>query len=307
MECLGNDQLPPWRLFHRDESGTGTRVLLSIRLKACYSFIMAWDSELATLIDAIQAAGTEALRFVADGFEIKRKPDHSPVTSADLAVNQMLQSSLTSVFPHDGWLSEESPDCLDRLQKRRVWVVDPIDGTKAFISGEPEFCISVALVEQGYPVVASILNPSTSELFTATHGGGLHRNGKRVTLPVEPSSRPPVIALNPWEQQIGRFLPPECSANNRPIRSIAWMLALSATGHIDAVVTWEPENEWDVAAGTLLVTEAGGTISDGHGRDLTFNRREPRYSGIIATSPHCPDTITRQVKLLVREAGEGFP
>ncbi|MBS0181882.1 MAG: 3'(2'),5'-bisphosphate nucleotidase CysQ [Nitrospira sp.] len=261
---------------------------------------MAWDYELDVLSDVIRKAGTEALRFLVDGFETIQKSDQSPVTSADLAVNHALQFRLASAFPQDGWLSEESPDDLGRLQKRRVWVVDPIDGTRAFISGEPEFCISVALIEQGQPVVAGILNPSTDELFTATRGGGLRLNDEPVALQAEWSGQRPVIALNPWERQIGRFTSLEPFANNRPIRSIAWVLALAASGRIAAVATLEPENEWDVAAGALLITEAGGTISDGRGADLTFNRREPRYSGIIATGPSCPGALTRQLKQLTQ-------
>ena len=261
---------------------------------------MRWKYELEVLIDVIRRAGAEALQIKADGFETTKKTDHSPVTSADLAVNQILQSSLRSAFPQDGWLSEESPDGLDRLQKKRVWVVDPIDGTKAFINGEPEFCISVALIEQDQPIVAGIFNPSADELFTATRGGGLRLNDKPVAPPVARKDQHPVIALNSWERRIGRFTSLEPSADHRPIRSIAWVLALVATGRIDAVVTLEPENEWDVAAGALFVAEAGGTISDGRGHDLTFNRREPRYSGIIATSPSCPDALQRQLKLLTR-------
>jgi len=266
---------------------------------------MTRDEERDVLINVIRKAGVEALRFAVDGFEIIQKPDQSPVTSADLAVNQVLQSRLTSEFPQDGWLSEESPDSPDRLQKRRVWVVDPIDGTKAFINGEPEFCISVALIEEGQPVVAGIFNPSTDELFTATQGEGLRLNDEPVVASATWNGRHPVIALNPWERRIGRFTSLEPSANNRPIRSIAWVLALTATGRIEAVATLEPENEWDVAAGALLITEAGGTISDGHGHDLTFNRRVPRYSGIIATSPSCPDALKRQLKLLTGTVDDG--
>jgi myo-inositol-1(or 4)-monophosphatase len=266
---------------------------------------MKWKYELEVLIDVMRKAGAEALRYAVEGFETIQKPDQSPVTSADLAVNQVLQSRLASAFPQDGWLSEESPDGLDRLQKRRVWVVDPIDGTKAFIKGEPEFCVSVALIEQGQPVVACIFNPSTDELFTATRGGGLDINGT----PVIPRScgedRHPVVSLSPWERRIGRFTSLETSAKNCPMRSIAWALALTASGRIQAAATLEPENEWDVAAGALLIAEAGGTISDGRGHDLIFNRREPRYSGIIATGPSCPDTLMRQLKLLTRTVNDG--
>lgn len=265
---------------------------------------MRWNDELKVLIEAIRTAGTEALRFAVDGFETIQKPDRSPVTSADLAVNEVLRSRLASAFPHDGWLSEESPDGPDRLQKKRVWVVDPIDGTKAFINGEPEFCISVALIEEGRPVVASIFNPSTGELFTATQGGGLRLNDEPIA-PAARRSRQPVIALNSWERRNGRFTSLASSADHRPIRSIAWVLALAATGRIDGVATFEPENEWDVAAGALFIAEAGGTISDGRGHDLTFNRHEPRYSGIIATGPHCPDAVRRRLKLLTHTVDGG--
>ena len=267
---------------------------------------MTWDDELDVLTKAIRKAGVEALRLSVEGFETIQKPDQSPVTSADLAVNQVLLSHLTSAFPQDGWLSEESPDSLDRLQKRRVWVVDPIDGTKAFISGEPEFCISVGLIEQGRPIVAGIFNPSTDELFTATQGGGLRLNNEPVIPPTSWNSRHPVIALNSWEQEIGRFTSLEPSINKRPIRSIAWVLALAAIGRIDGVATGEPENEWDVAAGALFITEAGGTIADGCGQELTFNRREPRYRGIIATGPHCPHAVVQQLRLLTCGTDHGL-
>lgn len=266
---------------------------------------MTWDYELEVLIDVIRTAGTEALRFAATGFETIRKADHSPVTSADLAVNQILQSRLQSTFPQDGWLSEESPDSGERLQKTRIWVVDPIDGTKAFINGEPEFCISVALIERGQPIVGAIFNPSTHELFTATRRGGLRLNDKSVTPQDTCGDQQPVVAVSPWEQQIGRFTSFMPSITSLPLRSIAWALALTASGRIHAAVTLEPENEWDVAAGAILIEEAGGTISDGRGNDLTFNRREPRYNGIIAASPHCPEALARQLKRLTHIVEDG--
>jgi myo-inositol-1(or 4)-monophosphatase len=263
---------------------------------------MGWDHELRILNDAVRIAGAETLRFVTDGFETHTKPDQSPVTSADLAVNQILRSCLLTAFPHDGWLSEESPDGQDRLQKTRVWVVDPIDGTKAFISGEPEFCISVALVEDGHPIVAVIFNPSTDELFAATRDGGLQLNHKPLSSQEHRRDQQPVIALSPWEQHVGRFKSLEASITSHPMRSIAWALALVASGRIHAVATFQPENEWDVAAGALLIEEAGGIMHDGDGEALGFNRPEPHYQGIIATNPHCPDPVRRQLRSLARMA-----
>lgn len=264
---------------------------------------MRLTQELERLEEAIRAAGAEALRVAADGFEIIKKPDHSPVTSADLAVNRILHAHLLSAFPGDGWLSEESPDDAIRLQKDRVWVVDPIDGTKAFINKVPEFCISVALTEKSHPVVAAIYNPSTDELFTAIQGKGLLLNGKPVDARQISTRQVPVVALSAWERQIGRFTAIDSCAQHRPMLSIAWSLALMACGRIDAVATFEPENEWDVAAGALLIDEAGGTITDGSGQALTFNRTTPRYRGIIATSPGCPASLKQELVNLIPASG----
>lgn len=259
---------------------------------------MGWSHELEVLIQAVRAGGTEALRIAAEGFETVQKADRSPVTSADLAVNQILRSRLQTAFPQDGWLSEESPDGPDRRQRARVWVVDPIDGTKAFINREPEFCISVALIEEGRPIVAAILNPSVDELYTATRGGGLYLNAKRVTPPAIRGDRQPVVAMSPWEQDSGRFPSLDGMVTRRPMRSIAWGLALTAGGHIQGLATLEPENEWDVAAGALLIEESGGEICDGSGRALSFNQAQPRYQGMIATSAWCPEPLRQKLTLL---------
>jgi myo-inositol-1(or 4)-monophosphatase len=259
-----------------------------------------WDRELRILSEAMRLAGAEALRCASEEFEIYIKPDRSPVTSADLAIDRILYTHLLDAFPGDGWLSEESPDNSGRLQKRRVWVIDPIDGTKAFIEKEPEFCISAALVEDGHPVVAAVFNPSLDELFTARKGGGLLLNHKPVSFQEQKQDRQPVIAISPRELEMGRFRSLDALAAVRPMRSIAWALALAASGRIHGVATLEPENEWDVAAGTLLIQEAGGTLCDGSGQDLWFNRPDPRYEGIIAAHPSCPDPVAQQLRRLPR-------
>lgn len=261
---------------------------------------MRWQNELEVLVQAIRAGGAEALRMASAGFDTVEKADRSPVTSADLAVNQILHDHLRSAFPEDGWLSEESPDGSDRLQRPRVWVVDPIDGTKAFINREPEFCISVALIEQGRPVVAAIFNPSLNELYVAAKGGGLYLSAKRVAAPRIKGNLRPVVALNSWEQDIGRFRSLDGIVTNRPMRSIAWALALTAGGHIQGLVTLEPENEWDVAAGALLVEESGGGICDGSGCALAFNQPTPRYQGTIATGASCPENLRQGLTHLTR-------
>jgi myo-inositol-1(or 4)-monophosphatase len=261
---------------------------------------MRWQDELDVLIQAVRAGGAVALQMATAGFDTLQKADQSPVTSADLAVNQILHERLRAAFPEDGWLSEESPDDLDRLQKTRVWVVDPIDGTKAFINGEPEFCISVALIEHGQPIVAAVFNPSVDELYTATRGGGLHLNAESVTSSTICHNPQPVVAMSPWEMDIGRFPSLDGMARCRPMRSIAWALALTAGGYIHGIATREPENEWDVAAGALLLMEGGGGICDGNGQALVFNQAKPRYQGTIATSATCPESLRQRLTLLTR-------
>jgi myo-inositol-1(or 4)-monophosphatase len=227
------------------------------------------------------SAGAKVRELVRIGFDVQTKLDRSPVTTVDHEVNRILHDMQRREFPQDGWLSEESPDDPARLTNRRVWIVDPIDGTKALVNRIPEFCISAALIERGTPVVAAILNPSTDELFTAVRGGGLFFNGTRVThLPAHDFN--PVIMVNAWEFRSGRWSTLAESIRCRPMYSIANALALVAAGRVQAALTIEPENEWDLAAGVLLIEESGGAVSDADGKSFTFNQPTPRFRGVIA-------------------------
>lgn len=239
--------------------------------------------ELATLSDAMLRAGREALRLATEGFETHTKQDRSPVTSADLAVNRILRDSLSAAYPHDGWLSEETPDSSDRLNKKRVWIVDPIDGTRSFVRGLPEFCLSVALVDQGFPTVAAIYNPSTGEFFSAIRGQGL-RVERRPDAKQPPfaSTERPLALVNPWELRVGRFQTLEPQVRCRPMGSIAYALALVAGGQADAAMTLDGGNEWDIAAGVLLIEESGGHVTTPSGQSFSFNRPDPRLQGTLA-------------------------
>lgn len=241
------------------------------------------EQELAALVKSIRYAGATVCELVKTGFEVHTKPDRSPVTTVDHEVNRILHEMQRREFPQDGWLSEESPDDPARLSNRRVWIVDPIDGTKALVNQMPEFCISAALIDRGAPVVAAILNPSTDELFTAVRGGGLFLNGARVTCPPGHDFSP-VIMVSAWELRIGRWSMLAETARCRPMYSIANALALVAAGRVQATFTIEPENEWDLAAGVLLVEESGGTVSDAEGNPFVFNRPIPRLRGVIAVA-----------------------
>ena len=156
------------------------------------------ERELAQVSSAIREAGKRAMDLARKGFEVQIKKDRSPVTTADLEVNRVLHEMQETYFPDDGWLSEESPDDPARLEKARVWIVDPIDGTKAYVNKLPEYCISVGLVEAGMPVLGAVLNPSTDELFTATLGQGLRLNGQPVA-PAAPVIDRSEVLVNLWE------------------------------------------------------------------------------------------------------------
>jgi myo-inositol-1(or 4)-monophosphatase len=247
------------------------------------------DYELAILSQAMTEAGREVLRLAAAGFETFTKSDHSPVTSADLAVNQILHARLSTTFPEDGWLSEETADNEERLGRKRVWIVDPIDGTRSFVRGLPEFCLSVALVENGVPTVAAIFNPATGEFFSAIRGRGLRV--ERLSDSDQPSftsPERPVALVNPWELRVGRLEGLQAHFHCRPIGSIAYALALVAAGQADAVITLTGGNEWDIAAGVLLVEESGGRATTAAGHPVTFNRADPRLPGTLALGSHLP-------------------
>jgi myo-inositol-1(or 4)-monophosphatase len=258
--------------------------------------------ELTLLVEAVRKAGAKTRELIEHGFEVQTKPDGSPVTTVDIEVNRILHEMQRREFPMDGWLSEEFPDDQARLTRQRIWIVDPIDGTKALVKRVPEFCISAALVERGIPVVAAILNPSTDELFTAVRGRGLFLNGARVTF--SPDHKiDPVIMVNAWEFRIDRWSTLAETARCRPMYSIANALALVATGRIQAALTIEPENEWDLAAGVLLIEESGGTVCDMDGKPFLFNQPVPRFSGVIAVAASADRELRARLQTHAEDAG----
>lgn len=259
------------------------------------------ERELAALVESIRNAGAKVREMVRVGFDVQTKPDRSPVTTVDHEVNRILHDMQRREFPQDGWLSEESPDDPARLTNTRVWIVDPIDGTKALVSRMPEFCISAALIERGAPVVAAILNPSTDELFTAVRGGGLFLNDTRITLSPTHDFNP-LIMVNAWEFRGNRWSTLAETAQCRPMYSIANALALVAAGRVQAVLTIEPENEWDLAAGVLLVEESGGTISDAAGKPFAFNQPTPRLYGVIAVAATADKNLRASLQIHAEHA-----
>lgn len=227
-----------------------------------------------------------ARAHLARGLRVQEKPGgQGPVTDADLAIDAMLREMLTAARPDHGWLSEETADTPARLSHRRVFVVDPIDGTRAFIDGQPGFSHVLSIVEDGQPVAAVVHLPLPGLTYAAQAGCGAQVNG----VPMRVSDRhilPGAQVLAARAQLAPDLWPggaPEVERHFRP--SLAWRLALVAEARFDAMLTLRPTWHWDIAAGSLLVTEAGGRVSDAQGRALQFNTPHPAADGIIAAGP----------------------
>ena len=210
----------------------------------------------------------------------RAKPDGSPVCEVDLDVDRFLRARLAALLPEAGWLSEETADNPDRLGCRRVWVVDPIDGTRDYVRGRPGWCVSVALVEDGRPVIGVLDAPARGEAWRAALGEGATRNGRPVRAGGHAAlagARVPADALAKADR--GLFV-----AVAKP-NSIALRLAMVAAGDADLVATLRWGNEWDIAAATLLAAEAGAAMTDALGAPLRFNQPRPRAFGVLATAP----------------------
>ncbi len=233
------------------------------------------------LCQAVRQAGQAILAQARDGFETYQKADRSPVTSADLAANEILHHVLTGAFPDDGWLSEENPDTPARLSRSRVWIVDPIDGTKHFIKGIPQYSISVALVDNTQPVLGVVYNPATEELFSAIHENGVRLNGERLHTTGRAGDRLSIL-VNPARLGGKALQPFSRDAQLKPMGSIAYSLALVAAGQADGAINFDPLHEWDVAAGWLLVNEAGGTATDSKKNLIAYNQANTLVRGIFA-------------------------
>jgi len=242
----------------------------------------------------VYQAGQAIFQMAAEGFETAYKANEDPVTTADLKADSILREGLTEDFPGTGWLSEETRDDYSRLDKELVWVVDPIDGTKEFVSGIPEYAVSVALVEYGLPVLAAVYNPATEELFAAAHGQGAWLNGEAINAEHALTAKPVLLASRS-EIRRGEFEPFEPFAEIRPCGSIAYKLALVAAGIADATFSLGPKNEWDIAAGVLLVSESGGNVTNRSGAPFTFNQRSTLVDGIVATTKRA----LRPVRMLI--------
>ncbi|MGA3228363.1 MAG: 3'(2'),5'-bisphosphate nucleotidase CysQ, partial [Candidatus Binatus sp.] len=216
------------------------------------------------------------------GYEIGSKGHDNPVTAADLEADRAIKKLLRDPFPGYGWLSEETADNDDRLKCRRVWIVDPLDGTKEFIKGIPEFAVAIALVEDGVPVLGVTYNPIKRQMYWAARGVGCHLNTRRVRVTRKRTLKRATVLASRSETARGEWRGFRGMLKVSPTGSVAYKLAMVAAGKADATFTRSPKSEWDIASGAALIIEAGGTITDIKGREIRFNQRNVKLEGLIA-------------------------
>jgi myo-inositol-1(or 4)-monophosphatase len=239
---------------------------------------------------ALESARQVFARFTLGAIEAEYKVWHDPVTEADKAVDAVLRQEL--LRPGEGWLSEESVDDLSRLEKQRVWIVDPLDGTREFVAGIPEFCVSVAMVEDGIPVAGGVCNPATNEIFLGALDAGVTYNGQPARASQRTSLEGAVVLASRSEIKRGEWKRFEKAAVKvRPMGSVAYKLALVSVGLADITFTLTPKHEWDIAGGAALVRSAGGVVSTLTNSPLRCNRKSPLLSGLLASGPFLHDEL----------------
>ena len=247
---------------------------------------------LAAALAAALAAGEVIAGHYRSAYEAWDKKPDNPVTTADLEADRLLHERLTALTPTYGWLSEETVDTVDRLSKDRVWVVDPLDGTKEFIEGLDEFAVSVGLVQDGRPVLGVIHNPATGETMTGLVGEAqgedsvVSYNGH----PARPLSgrtdpRGAQVLASNTEIRRGMWEPYQATLDIVEMGSAAYKLGRVAAGLGESYISLNPKNEWDICAGVALVLAAGGRVTDLTGRPFSFNNREVLVKGVVAANP----------------------
>ena len=258
---------------------------------------MSRADDLERIRVALARACDVVSRFTPGEIAHRVKSGDDPVTEADTAIDDCLRDCLPQA--DEGWFSEETVDSKERLNKRRVWIVDPLDGTREFVAGIPEWCISIGLIEDGRAVAGGIAVPSDGLTVIGSRETGVEANGKPVTVRPHQTLDGLEILASRSEVRRGQWDRwKEDPFEVKPTGSVAYKMALVAAGLADATWTLVPKNEWDVAGGTALVLAAGGAVWTVEGEEPIFNRRDPLLRGLIAV----PAGLEQPVRALLAEA-----
>ena len=239
-------------------------------------------SDAGLLFDVVREAGELGLALSRKtDLQHWTKPDGSHVTEGDLAINALFEQRLRAARPGDGWLSEETPDDHRALMAQdRLWIIDPIDGTRAFMEGRKEWCVAAALAVNGRPVLAAVYTPRHDEFFIAARGEGATLNGARLTIPDSASLEGAHIAGN--RKALASLAHLGIAADPSGSLPLQLRLAHVAAGRLAGAVSIGNRNDWDLAAGELLVSEAGGIVSGNSGEGYIYNRAQPWQQGLVA-------------------------
>lgn len=255
-----------------------------------------WRADLDLILNAARQAGQVALQFFRKDPEVWWKKGHSPVSAADYAANELLEMLLRKARPDYGWLSEETDDDEERLSKDTLFVVDPIDGTRAFIGGKDTWCVSVAVVHRGRPVAAALVAPAFEEEFSALTIGPAMRNGQPLSVTAAGGDE---IRLAAPEDVIAR-LPQILKARVHRIPhvpSLAYRLAMVADGRIDGTLVKANSHDWDLAAADLILERAGGRLVDLDGKPLVYNQRHVTRPELCAAADHALPVLLEHLNL----------
>ena len=239
------------------------------------------QQDLELIRDHALEAGRIAMGYFKKDNEVWWKEGNSPVSEADFAVDSFLREKLLEARPDYGWLSEETDDDLDRLETRRTFVVDPIDGTRGFINGMDKWCVSIAVVEQRRPIAAVLESPVLSQTVMAGVGQGAMMTGTTICA-VAP--RDPLVMTGPrtFLDELSEGL--EEKVEKSPfVPSLAWRLAMVAIGDLDVALARASARDWDLAAADLIVHEAGAVLTDLNNQPLTYNCRSTRHGALVAS------------------------
>ncbi len=244
---------------------------------------------------ALDQAVAVLKNFKSGSVKADDKGGGDPVTEADRAVDNLLKEILPR--GDEGWLSEETADNTERLKKNRVWIVDPLDGTREFVQGIPEWVVSIGLTENGRAIAGGICNPDTGEKFLGGHGAGVFYNGTPAKMSKIISLDGAIVPASRSEVRRGEWDKfNESHIVVKPMGSVAYKLALLAAGKVDANWTLVPKHEWDVAAGVALVEAAGGFIRLKTGEKPSFNNEKTLLPGLWAGPAHLYDEIKKLLK-----------
>lgn len=257
------------------------------------------DQERQIAVRLARETGVLLLKHLQAGVEVEHKTSKDdPVTIADREASALIIEGLQKAFPEDGLLSEEETDSAARLQHQRVWIIDPIDGTREFTEGKPDFCISIGLCIDGEPVLGVIYAPTTDELWSGVLGQGVEKNGQTVELDSKlGQNQDPVVSVSDTEHRVE--LGAMKAAWMQPSGSTALKLARVSSGETNATFTMSPRSEWDLAGGHALVRAAGGEVRRRDGQHIVYNQSNPTIEqGFIGGHLETLQWLEQQLKEL---------